>query len=52
MMRLRADFGKLWIVMEIENAFFHGLERFGKERIFKMAMEKFRILFGKVLEIS
>ena len=26
--------------MEIENAIFHDLESFGKERIFRMAMEK------------
>ena len=32
-----------WKVMEIENAIFQDLEIFGKERIFKMNMEKFWI---------
>ena len=32
-----------WKVVEIENSIFQDLESFGKERIFKMAMEKFWI---------
>ena len=32
-----------WKVMEIENAVFQDLESFGKEKIFKMAMERFSI---------
>ena len=34
-------------VMEIENAIFQDLESFGKEIIFKIAMEKFRIFVWK-----
>jgi len=33
--------------MEIENAFFQDLESFGKERIFKMVIEKFWIFVWK-----
>ena len=33
-----------WKVMEIKNAIFQDLESFGKEMIFKIAMEKFWIL--------
>ena len=39
--RVRMGFGKLWKVMEIDNAIFQDLESFGKGRFFKMAMEKF-----------
>ena len=45
-------FWKFWKVMEIDNAISKDLERFGKERIFKMAMEKLWILFGKSLTVS
>ena len=41
--RIHAGF---WKVLEIENAFFQDLESFGKEMIFKMAMESFGLLFG------
>ena len=33
--------------MEIENAVFQDLESFGKEKIFKMAMERFSIFIWK-----
>ena len=39
-------FGKFWKVIEIENVIFQDLESFGKERVFKIFMEKFWILFG------
>ena len=36
-----------WKVMEIENAIFQDLECFGKERIFKMALEIYSIFIWK-----
>ena len=36
----------------MENAIFQDLESFGKERIFKMAMEKFWIFAWKILKVS
>ena len=39
--RVHMSFGKFWNIMEIENAIFQDLKNFGKERIFRMAMEKF-----------
>ena len=44
---VRTGFGKFWKVMEIENVIVHYMECFGKERIFKMAMEKFLIFVWK-----
>ena len=41
--RFRTGFGRLRKVMEIENAIFQDLESFGKEKFFKVAMEKFWI---------
>ena len=38
--------------MEIENAIFQHLESFGKERLLKMAMEKFWIFVWKILKIT
>ena len=38
---------RVWKVIEIENAIFQDLESFGKERIFKMAVEKFWIFVWK-----
>ena len=38
--------------MEIENAILQDLESFGKEMIFKLAMESFGLLFWKILKIS
>ena len=38
--------------MEIENAIFQDLESFGKEKIFKVAVESFGFLFGEILNIS
>ena len=38
--------------MEIENTIFQDLESFGKERIFKMAMESFGFLFGEIQKMS
>ena len=45
--RVRTGFGEFWKVKEIENTIFQVLDSFGKERIFKMAMEKFWILIWK-----
>ena len=45
--RVRTDCGKLWKAVEIENSIFQGLESFGNERIFKMAIEKFWIFVCK-----
>ena len=45
--RVRTDCGKLWKVVEIENYIFQGLDSFGNERIFKMAIEKFWIFVYK-----
>ena len=47
LMRIRTDFGKFWKTMEIDNAIFQGLDRFGKGRFFKLIMESFEFLFGK-----
>ena len=38
--------------MEIENTILQDLESFGKKRSFKMAMEEFWILSGKILKLS
>ena len=48
--RAHMGFGKFCKVMEIENAIFQ--ESFGKERIFKMTLENFVFLFGKIPKIS
>ena len=45
--RVRTGFGKFWKVLEIDNAIFQDLESFGKESIFKMAVEKFWIFIWK-----
>ena len=49
-MRVYAGFGKLWKVVEIADTIFHDPESFGKGRFFKMAMEKFWSLFGRILK--
>jgi len=36
--------------MEIENAIFQDLESFGKEKIFKVAVESFGFLFGEIIK--
>jgi len=36
-------FGKFWKVMTIDNAIFQDLEGLGKEKFFKMPLEKFWI---------
>ena len=38
---------EFWKVLEIDYAIFQDLESFGKERIFRMAMEKFWIVVLK-----
>ena len=40
---VRTGFGKLWNVMDINNAIFKDLKSFEKRWFFKMAMEKFCI---------
>ena len=47
---VRTSFGKLWKVSEFDNAFFQDLESIGKRKFFKMAMESFGFLFGKILK--
>ena len=42
--RVCTGLGKFWKDMETENAIFQDLESFERERMFKMAMEKFWIL--------
>ena len=44
---VRTGFGTFWKIMEIENAIFQDLESFRKDRIFKLAMEKFWIFVWK-----
>ena len=44
---VRMGFGKFRKVIETENAICQDLERFGKERIFKRAMEKLWIFAWK-----
>ena len=41
-----------WKAMEIDNAIFQNLESFGKEKLFKMAMEKFWIFAWANSKIS
>ena len=48
----RPDTCGFWKVMEIDNAIFLDLESFGKERFFKMAMEKFWIFIWRNSEMS
>jgi len=48
--RVRTGFGKFCKVVEIQNVFFQDLEIFGKERIVRMTMEKFRIFVWKILK--
>ena len=45
-------FGKVWKGLEIDNAVFQDLESSGKERVFKMAMEKYWIFVWKNSEVS
>ena len=45
--RVCMGFGKFSNVMEIDDTIFQDLESFGKERIFKMAIEKFLIFVWK-----
>ena len=47
-----AGFREFWKVTEIKNAIFHDLESFGRERIFKIAMKKFWLLFVKWFFVS
>ena len=44
--------GTFWKVVEIDNTTYHDLESFGKRSAFKMAMEEFWILFGKILKYA
>ena len=43
--KVPTGFGKIWKVMEIDNAIFQDLESFEKERSIKMAVEMFWIFF-------
>ena len=43
-------FGKFWKVMEIDNAIFQGLQRFGKEMILYNGYGKVWILFREILK--
>ena len=52
LIRVRAAFRKLWKVMEIGNATFQDLESFGKEKFFKLVVEKFWIFVWENSEIS
>ena len=45
-------FGKCLKAMNIKNAIFQDLESFRKEMFFRMAIEQFGFLFGKILKIS
>jgi len=49
---VHTGFGMFWKVMEIDNVIFKGLESCGKEKYFKMALEKFRIFVWENSEIS
>ena len=48
--RVSESFGKFWKITEIDSAFFQDLESFGKGAFFKVAMECFGLLFGKILK--
>ena len=44
------DFGEFSKVLELDNVNIQDLESFGEEKFFKMAVEKFWVLFGKILK--
>ena len=45
-------FEKFWRVMEFDNTIFQDLKGFGKEKFFKMAMEKFWIFVLENYQLS
>jgi len=50
--RVRTCFGKLCRVMEIDAAIFQDMESFAKEKLFKIAMEKFWAFAWEYSKIS
>ena len=51
MLCMQGSYG-FWKVMEIDSEIFQHLESFGKEKFFKMAMEKFWIFVWENSKIS